>query len=456
MVLEKRAGLTPRPLNPGVVPPPRGEPSPRAGCARLGQVTRNQGPSMKRRSRKRQPHGRKTDARYYDGQWLNKRLRSMHISILVFLKQHNWRHATRQKAVSPDYGHKRYLVLGNSFLKVLPRRGYEPTALLKLKRKHFVVVVRDWEAQGLTGGTMQARYSVFAWVCARLRKTDCLPQDPASVLDDPARWRVDTVARREKTPSSMGIDTATLFAEIAREHPVVALQLRAQEEFGLRTKEAVRLHPHEADRGDYLLITSGSKGGRPRTIPFCDFQADFDLDVGEVVAWDVRENAGKRALIEQMKQAAVPGRSLIPRRYTLAQWRREVCAVAEAFGLTGTDKGATPHGLRHEYLCRRAETISGLTRALRRTGALAGRDLIRDRVARQIVAIDAGHHDTYTTEVYYGPRTEKAPQGLIGRIARCLRGSVREPLIRRVASGRFVGGKGRRIRVLDGPPAWLR
>ena len=409
---------------------------------------------MKSRSRKNQSPRPKTDARYFDGKWLNKRLRSMHISILNFLQKNNWRHATRLKSVSPDYGHKRYLVLANGCLKVLPHYGYEPTDLLKLKNKHVVVIVRHWERDGLTGGTMQARYSVFTWVCERLRKTDCLPEDPASVLDDPSRWRVATVARKEKTPSSKGIDTAEMFAAIAKEHPVVALQFRAQEVFGLRTKEAVRIHPHESDRGDYLLVTKGSKGGRPRTIPFYDFRADFDLDIDDVVAWDVRENAEKRALIEEMKQATAPGRSLIPRQYTLAQWRREVRTVAAAFGLTGTDRGATPHGLRHEYLCRRAEAISGLPRALRRTEALVGRELIRDRVARQIVAIDAGHHDTYTTEVYYGPRTEKAPQGLIGRIARCLKGPVREPLIQRSGDGRFVGGKGRRIRIIDHPPQW--
>ena len=410
---------------------------------------------MKRQARRTRSQRPKTDARYYDGQWLNKRLRSMHIAILGFLKQHNWRHATRQKSVSPDYGHKRYRVLGNSCLKVLPAKGYEPTHLLKLRNKHFVVVIRDWEAQGLTGGTMQARYSVFVWVCTSLRKTDCLPEDPASVLDDPSRWRVDTVTREEKTPSSKGINTERLFAEIAREHPEVAIQLRAQEVFGLRTKEAVRIHPHESDRGDYLLITKGSKGGRPRTIPFFDFQADFDLDVGDVVVWDVRENADKRALIEEMKRATVPGRSLIPRQYTLAQWLDKVRDVAEKCGLTSSDLGSTPHGLRHEYLCRRAEAISGLSRALRRAEPLAGRDLIRDRVARQIVAIDAGHHDTYTTDVYYGPRAEKAPQGLVSRIARCLRGPVREPLVRRTVSGRFVGGKGRRIRVIGGSPRWL-
>ena len=183
-------------------------------------------------------------------------------------------------------------------------------------------------------------------------------------------------------------------------------------------------------------------GARARCRSY-DFEADFDLDRGDVVVWGIRDNAEKRALLVELKRLAGPGGSLIPRRYTLAQWRQHVCQVVAEFGLTKAALGATPHGLRHEYLCARAELLSGLPRALRRTAPLTRREIIRDRVARQIVAIDAGHHDTYTTETYYGPRTEKAPQGLIGRIARCLTGPVREPLIRRMPEGRFVGGKGR-------------
>ena len=404
--------------------------------------------------RTQSPLRAKTDARYYNGNWLNKRLRSMHISILTFLKRHNRWHATKDKLVTPEHGHKRYRVLGNSFLEILPALGYEPTCLLNLKRKHFVAVVRQWEREGRSPGTMQGRYAVFTWVCDRLRTSRSLPEHPSLVLDDPGRWRVQTVTRLEKTPSSRGIDMDALLDEIAEEHPIVAAQLRAQQVFGLRTKESVRLHPDRDDRGDYILLTRGTKGGRARTVPLHDFEADFDLDRGDVVVWGIRDNAEKRALLVELKRLAGPGGSLIPRRYTLAQWRQHVCQVVAEFGLTQAALGATPHGLRHEYLCARAELLSGLPRALRRTAPLTRREIIRDRVARQIVAIDAGHHDTYTTETYYGPRTEKAPQGLISRIARCLTGPVREPLIRRLPDGRFIGGKGRRIRVIDRPPGW--
>ena len=356
------------------------------------------------------PPGTKTDARYYNGKWLNKRLRSMHISILKFLKVHGRWHATKAKTVCPEYGHKRYRILGNSFIERLPALGYEPTDLKSLKEKHFVAVVRSWESDGLKPGTMQVRYAAFKWVCDRLGKSRCLPEHPARVLDDPRRWRVQTVTRVEKTPSSRGIDTEAVFAEIARAHPRVAAQLRAQEAFGLRTREAVRLHPHEDDRGGYLLLTRGTKGGRPRTVPLLDFEADFDPDRDEVVIWGIHENADKRALLEEMRQLTHRGRSLIPSRYTLAQWRRLVRRVATDIGLTQGALGATPHGLRHEYLCRRAEMISGLPRALRRTAPLTRPEVIRDRVARQIAAIDAGHHDTYTTETYYGPRAETAPR----------------------------------------------
>ena len=409
---------------------------------RRGRVT-------KRRTREKQ----KTDARLYDGKELSERLRSMHISILVFCKMYNAYHAEREKVVSRDYRHERYLRLATMMLKELPRLGYEVTSLLKIKPKHTEALTKSWVDQGLSPKTIQKKRSTLSWVLKKLRKSDCLP-DCGTVVQDPGRIRVETATRVEKTPSSRGIDMEGVYARIAEVNPLVALQLRAQETFGLRTKEAVRLRPYEADRHDHLLITVGSKGGRPRTVSCYDFEADFDLDADEVVFWNVREDAGKRKLIEAMKGLTRPGRSLIPIEYTLEHWLRYVREVAERCGFTNAVLGVTPHGLRHEYLCRRAETISGLPRALRRTAALTRREVIRDRVARQIAAIDAGHHDTYTTETYYGARTEKAPQGIVRRIARCLRGSVREPLLRCDASGRIVPGKGRRIRVLDAPPDW--
>ena len=403
---------------------------------------------MSRSSRGRQ----NTDAKRFNGKWLNKRLRKMHIAILKFLKKHNHRHARREKTVSGERPHTRYRTLATMLLEELPALGFEPTCLLKIKLKHIVALLRFWEADGLCSGTMQNKYAILVWVCTILRKTDCLPENPAAVLEDPSRWHVRTVADEEKSPDAKGIDMEEKYAAMAEREPVIAVQVRAQEVFGLRTREAVCLRPHEADRGDHLLLTVGTKGGRPRVVSMYDFKADYDADTHCVVIWDVKENAEKRAHLDLLKSMTRPGRSLIPRDRTLAQWRRKVRYLAERHGLTKRAGGATLHGLRHAYLCRRAEAISDTVRPLRRTGSLTGDDVIRDRVARQIVAIEAGHHDTYTTETYYGPRTERAPRGVVDRIAACMKGPVREPLIRRTADGWLVGGRRRRIRVVAGPP----
>ena len=158
-------------------------------------------------------------------------------------------------------------------------------------------------------------------------------------------------------------------------------------------------------------------------------------------------------MLDLAKSVVRPGHSMIPPGYTLKRFRRYERHVTATYGrFTKKDLGVTPHALRHEFLCLRAETISGLIRPLRRAIRLDAEEAERDRVARQIAAIDAGHHDTYTTETYYGPRTERAPAGLVRTIAECLTGPADEPLIERAADGRLVAGKSRRIVLRDDPP----
>ena len=67
------------------------------------------------------------DAKRFNGRWLNKRLRKMHISILNFCKKHNHRHARREKTVSRERQHMRYRTLGSMMLEELPALGFEPS-----------------------------------------------------------------------------------------------------------------------------------------------------------------------------------------------------------------------------------------------------------------------------------------------------------------------------------------
>ena len=151
---------------------------------------------MKTRNRDR-PN---TDPRYYGDRKLNKRVKSMHISLLNYLQEHGWRHATRQKEVSMDYQNERYHKLTYMLLVELPDLGFEPTRLERLKHKHFKALVQSWEHKGRKAGTMQNKLSMLRTVCKTLRKFDCIPEDIASLLEDPCSCRVVSVPTEERTP----------------------------------------------------------------------------------------------------------------------------------------------------------------------------------------------------------------------------------------------------------------
>ena len=233
-------------------------------------------------------HRPNTDPKYYKGRKLNKRLRSMHISVLVFLKQHNWKHAKRQKPVSADYQHERYCIITLMVLEQLPALGFEPTCLERLKPKHTRALVGLWDRDGLSPETIKKRLSILGWVCGILRKRDCMPEDVAALLEEPERLKIVTVAQKEKTFAAHGIDFVEVILDIARHDARVALIQLLKAAFGLRNKEAIRLKPHEACHGHYLLVTRGTKGGRARTVPYFDFESGLDPVEQEIVIWNLR------------------------------------------------------------------------------------------------------------------------------------------------------------------------
>ena len=396
----------------------------------------------------------RTNPRHYAGRRLAKRQREMHISLLEFLKEHNWRDTRSPKPVSADYQHKRYTLLAHMMLVELVEEGYQPTHLKHIKPKHFVALGRRWKAKKLDPQTMQNKLRLLAWVCRTLRKHDCIPDNLAELLPEPELHRArGSVAREEKTFSGHGIDPVPIIVRIAEKDARVALIQLLKAAFGLRNKEAIRLRPHEADHGTYLRVEHGTKGGRVRTVSYFDFEGDFDPEEKEVVLWNLRENRFRVRVIELSKSLVVPDHSMIPLDYSPKRYQRyERYVTARYGGLTKAEVGLTPHAFRHEFLSVRAEGVSGLIRPLRRAIGLDREEAVRDRVGRQVAAIDAGHHDTYTTETYYGPRTEKAPQGVVRGLAKCMKGPIDQPLVCRDVDGNLVGGEGRRIRVLDKPP----
>lgn len=94
------------------------------------------------------------------------------------------------------------------------------------------------------------------------------------------------------------------------------------------------LRPHLADKGGYLAISIGTKGGRDRTVP---------IDTPER-----REliNRAKTYADRRTASTADPGKSL---KQVLGHYSR---IVAKA-GLTKGQLGVTSHGLRHAFASER-------------------------------------------------------------------------------------------------------
>jgi integrase len=175
------------------------------------------------------------------------------------------------------------------------------------------------------------------------------------------------------------VDVKAKIAEVAAKDPRVGLQLALQATFGLRAREAMQFRPHVADKGAYLALTVGTKGGRDRVAP---------IDTPE-----------KRALVDLAKTfAASRLASVSDPALTLAQVKNHYYHVLRGCGITRAD-GITGHGLRHGYANDRYRQISGEASPVR-GGHAPDRDA--DKAARLEVAEELGHSRESVTTHYLG------------------------------------------------------
>ena len=141
----------------------------------------------------------------------------------------------------------------------------------------------------------------------------------------------------------------------------------------------MQLRPNVADKGSYLALTVGTKGGRDRVVP---------IDTPE-----------KRELIDKAKTfAASKLASTSDPNLTLAQAKNHYYHVLRTCGITRAN-GLTSHGLRHGYANDRYEQISGTPSPVR-GGTPPDRET--DQAARLEVAEELGHSRESITTHYLG------------------------------------------------------
>lgn len=296
-------------------------------------------------------------------------------SLAAVLKAHNnakvdgsvASHATRDKRADVLY----------AGFKLLREKGYKLDTVHSFRGKHMAVLAKAWEERGLSPSTLQNNLSTFRIFAGWIGKAGMVERTDKYV--SPGAAARTSINAQDKSWTAAGVDVAAKIAEVTEKDARVGLQMALQAIFGLRAREAMQLRPHVADKGSYLALTVGTKGGRDRVVP---------IDTPE-----------KRALIDRAKTfAASKLASTSDPARTLAQAKNHYYHVLRSCGITRAD-GITGHGLRHGYANDRYAQIAGQPSPVR--GGTAP-DPDTDQAARLEVAEELGHSRASVTTHYLG------------------------------------------------------
>ncbi|MDH0704438.1 integrase domain-containing protein [Pseudomonas toyotomiensis] len=300
-------------------------------------------------------------------------------SLASVLKEHNGIKASDGTVASHETQQKRATVLYQAFTD-LREMGYKLSDVRQLKGRHVEALTKHWLSKGLSSSTLQNRLSTLrtfsSWIGKEgmVERTErYFPNHEAtrtSINTQDKSWEVNGVSVKQKLDDLRALDER------------VALQAELQLQFGLRVKESIMLRPHLADKGSYLAVSIGTKGGRDRTVP---------IDTPE-----------RRELIDRAKtfadrltaSTADPGKSL---KQALGHYSR---VVAKA-GLTKAQLGVTSHGLRHAFANERYAHYSG-SRSPVEGGNLKSQNWELDRFARLAVVEELGHSREDVSTHYLG------------------------------------------------------
>jgi site-specific recombinase XerD len=272
------------------------------------------------------------------------------------------------KKIPAGIGRKRFIseatltVFGSTLLAVAEELRANRVGIRNLNelgRKHVVSLVSSWVKAGQAASTIQKKTSAIRRFLELTGRPGTVPTGAEwiRILNghsiDTACLRRVQVAQTDKSWESHGIDPLTMIDEIALFDPVVAAHLLLEYAFGTRVLEAMRLTPHIADGGTRgLHLTDGTKGGRHRWV---------ELDTDPEVA------AFQREVVRHISAIAAkhPKALLAHPGLRLTQMKRRYYYVCTKFGITQAELGITSHGLRHSYMHRLFESVSGLPAPVR-------------------------------------------------------------------------------------------
>jgi len=268
------------------------------------------------------------------------------------------------------------------FVREVHSLGFPLLHLKGLKPKHVDAAMKKWEAEGKSASTIQNRLTHIRTLCRWLGK-DGMIMKAEHYLEDPSRGRRVYATKELKGCIQKGIDIIPKVEFVAKKEPMCAIQLLVMAAFGLRREEAMKLRPHLADKGTWLAVKWGTKGGRERPQP-------IDMPVQRHVLDIAKSCVNKKS------------HSLIPGGYTYDQWEsRFQYVVCDLAGLNRKNE-CPPHTLRHSYAANLYEAVAGHPPPVSGEPLPEGFDPEKDLLARHEVAEHLGHSRRQAASAYIG------------------------------------------------------
>lgn len=308
--------------------------------------------------------------------------------IEMVLKENIDKGATKEKRVGQGTMDKRRTVV-RGFFSDLFDLGYRIESIHNLKEKHLTAVFTFLEGEGQSPATLQNKISIMRVFCGWIGKPGMV-KDSTHYVKDKISVKRTMVAQEDKSWDGNGIELLERLADIRKKDESVALCLEFCLAFGLRVKEAIMIRPAAAHEGSFVMLREGTKGDRSRVIP---------------VENEVQRNLLKRAKEQMDKKTGFIGGQ---RGKTLQQKYDRFFNVLKSVGITLKDSGISAHGLRHQYMQKSFEEMTGIPSPIK-GGDLSLLDKNELHVASQKLMERAGHTRVSIGSAYYGSRKINRP-----------------------------------------------
>lgn len=259
------------------------------------------------------------------------------------------------------------------FTEQLRESGYKVNHLKPgdLKGRHVNALVKKWQSENKSIGTIKNRMSTLRWLFEKIGKPE--------VIKSNAVYKIEN--RQYVTNQNKSISLNDL--DLSKIDPFIAQSLHLQDCFGLRREESMKFQPIYAldgqaiENAKYILLKSSwTKGGRARTIPIFSEKQRKEL---------------RNAL------ALAQSGSLIPPSKTYKSHLSNFEAVTHQLGIGRT------HGLRHSYAQKRYLELMGFEcPAVGGSRSLSTDEITKDKEIRMLISEELGHSRINITSVYLG------------------------------------------------------